>query len=141
MKNLKLQAKEVGRKNRNISLILPLLFLSSAKATNLSEPKGDIVTATVYNAIEGQTDNSPLITASGFKIDKENFPMIIAVSKDLEKKFPLGSEVEVCNVDHLEGIYRVEDRMHHRWRKKIDILVPDSIKLGKWTNARIRRID
>lgn len=103
---------------------------------NIVEEK---VTATVYNAIEGQTDDTPLITATGFKINKKNFPRIIAVSKDLERKFPMGTVVEVCNVNYsLEGEYRVEDRMHSRWRKKIDILVPDSIKLGKWTNVKLK---
>lgn len=95
------------------------------------------VTATVYNAIEGQTDSTPLITATGFKIDKQNFPRIIAVSKDLEKSFPMGSVVEVCGVGEYEGSYTVEDRMHPRWKKKIDILVPDHIKTGKWKNVNV----
>ena len=29
----------------------------------------------------------------------------------------------------------VRDRMHKRWRKRIDFLVPESIKGGKWENV------
>ena len=99
----------------------------------------EVVTATVYNAVESQTNSEPLVTASGFVIDKEEFPNIIAVSRDLEDRFPLGSTVRISGTS-FDGIYVVEDRMHRRWRKKIDILVPDSIKLGKWRKVVISRI-
>ena len=35
-------------------------------------PNDVLVTATVYHAVEGQTDNTPLITASGKKINPNN---------------------------------------------------------------------
>lgn len=98
-----------------------------------------VVTATVYNAVPEQTNSENLVTASGFIIDKDSFPKIIAVSRDLEKKFPMGTKVSIQGTD-FDGIYTVEDRMHKRWRKKIDILVPDSIKLGKWRKVIMRLV-
>jgi len=55
----------------------------------MSTSNVEYVTATVYHAVEGQTDSTPLITASGKKINANNpaSHRWIAVSRDLE---PLG---------------------------------------------------
>lgn len=122
------------------SIFLKIFFLSLPVGTVKAIPEKpeikSVVTATVYNAVPEQTNSEPLITASGFVIDKDSFPNIIAVSRDLERKFPMGSKVRISGTSH-DGIYRVEDRMHKRWRKKIDILVPDSIKTGKWKKVSV----
>lgn len=98
------------------------------------------VEATVYNALPGQCNEDYLTTASGLKINKDNLPRIIAVSRDLEKHFPLGTKVRICNTGKFDGIYWVEDRMNRRWRRKIDILVNDNIKLGKWKKVLITKM-
>lgn len=117
-------------------LVAALLSISSY----FKDPPHAIVTATVYNAVPSQTDEDPLITATGFEINPNNPQKIIAVSRDLEDIIPLGSVVRIEGTDH-DGIYRVEDRMHYRWTNKIDILVPDSINLGKWHAVQIWVID
>ncbi len=57
----------------------------------------DIVTLTTYTASENETDSTPNITASGFKIDTKNAKRhrIIAVSRDLKKKLKFGSKVRI----------------------------------------------
>jgi 3D (Asp-Asp-Asp) domain-containing protein len=98
-----------------------------------------MVTATVYNAVPDQTDSDPLITASLKQIDPNNPQRWIAVSRDLEELgITLGSKVCIDNAGEMNGEWVVEDRMNRRWRRRIDFLVHDSIRLGKWTNVKIR---
>ena len=100
-----------------------------------------IVTATIYHAVEGQTDSTPNITATGFTINMED-PMshrIIAVSRDLEKKgFIMGKKVCVENAGHLSGVWTIRDRMNRRWENRIDFLVNTNMKYGKWDNVKIK---
>tara|TARA_R110000796_G_scaffold70936_1_gene160981 strand:+ start:191 stop:532 length:342 start_codon:yes stop_codon:yes gene_type:complete len=105
---------------------------------NISELK---VTATVYNAVEEQTNSDPQHTASMFKLDLQN-PFkhrIIAVSRDLLKMFPMGTRVEICGTDY-DGIYTVEDKMNKRYNKRIDILINLEMKIGKWQNVTITKL-
>lgn len=98
-----------------------------------------MVTATVYNAVPDQTDSDPLITASLKQIDPNNPQRWIAVSRDLEELgITLGSKVCIDDAGEMNGEWVVEDRMNRRWRRRIDFLVHDSIRLGKWTNVKIR---
>lgn len=100
------------------------------------------VTATIYHAVPGQTDSTPDLTASMFKIDLKNPRKhnIIAVSRDLEALgFELGTQVIVSGAGELDGIWNVEDRMHSRWKRKIDFLVNITRKGGKWENVTIKK--
>ena len=75
-----------------------------------------VVKATAYNALESQTDSTPLICAWGDRIR----PGIIAVSRDLESLgLTRGQEVLV------EGLGKrvVMDRMHRRKKNQIDIFM------------------
>ena len=99
-----------------------------------------IVTATIYHAVPGQTDNTPFITASNKKINKDNPAghRWIAVSRDLEKLgFTLGTKVCIENAGEMDGEWTIEDRMNKRWTKKIDFLVNTDMKYGKWENVKI----
>ena len=102
------------------------------------------VTATVYHAVPEQTDSTPDQVASGKYIDMSN-PLKhrwIAVSKDLEEQgLTFGIRVCVTGAGKLDGIWTVQDRMNRRWKNRIDFLVNDSIKGGKWENVRIEIID
>lgn len=96
----------------------------------------EVVTATTYTVSAGETDSTPLITASGFKLDSLNPKKhkIIAVSRDLKRKYRFGQKVRVKGAGKLDGIYTVRDVMARRWRKKIDILInpeDDGTKIRK----------
>ena len=103
-----------------------------------------LVTATIYHATPEQTDSTPNITASNKKIDMNN-PLKhrwIAVSQDLEAEgLVFGVKVKVTGAGNLDGIWTVEDRMNSRWKHRIDFLVNDSIKGGKWENVRVEIIN
>ena len=124
--------------------MLKLLFiftsLLSYDSSNLNNEKQRLyVTATIYHAVEAQTDSTPNITASGYEINMAD-PLsdrIIAVSWDLENMhgFTMGTMVHIKGTPYLDGIWFVRDRMNKRWSKRIDFLVPTSIKAGKWENV------
>ena len=101
------------------------------------------VVATVYNAVPEQTDSSPLITASGAKINA-NYPehhRWIAVSRDLlQCGYKFGVCVEVSGAGELDGEWEVQDVMNKRYTNSIDFLVENERKFGKWKNVKIKII-
>ena len=93
-----------------------------------------IVTATAYNSTTTQTSSNPHITAYGDSI----YPGLkyIAVSRDLVLK-GLKHNTPVI-IEGFNGIYLVKDRMHHRWRNKIDIYMGLNIKAAKeWGRRKV----
>lgn len=124
-------------------IFMPLLSHDSSKLSE-DESQRVFVTATIYHAVEAQTDSTPDITASGYKINMKD-PLsdrIIAVSRDLEKVygFKMGDMVRVEGTDVLDGIWFIRDRMNKRWEKRIDFLVPQAMKGGKWENVKLTHI-
>jgi 3D (Asp-Asp-Asp) domain-containing protein len=105
---------------------------------------GEQVTATIYHAVEGQTDSTPFVTASGKHINPNNPAghRWIAVSRDLEPLgFVFGCKVMITGAGQMNGVYTVQDRMNKRWTMRIDFLVNESMRGGKWENVTIRLLD
>ena len=103
-----------------------------------------VVTATVYHAVEGQCDDSPLVTASGAKISSAESAYehrYLAVSRDLLDVFPYGTMVEVSGCGELDGIYCVVDTMAKRFKGYVDILINPDMKGGKWEGVRIKKVE
>ena len=100
----------------------------------------EIVTVTTYKAVEEETDSTPLITASGTKIVNPKKQRIIAVSKDLRKKWKWGTKVRVTGIGKLSGTYYVRDLMNKRYRKRIDILIGNKDKQVKYKKVKIYKI-
>jgi len=103
----------------------------------------DIVTLTTYSVSDGETDSTPLITASGFKINPNNPKRhrIIAVSRDLKRKYKFGQKVRIEGAGKYNGIYTIRDLMHHRWKNKIDILINPSDNHTKLRRIKIFRVE
>jgi 3D (Asp-Asp-Asp) domain-containing protein len=101
------------------------------------------VTLTIYSPTEEQTDSSPNITASGFKINM-NDPgshKIIAVSRDLKLKWKFKQKVIISNAGKYDGIYVIEDLMNKRYTNRIDILVGEDEPLIKLSGVKIKSIN
>lgn len=104
--------------NNHYRVTLLFLFLLSsfwiAKAQTLN------VDLTYYHA----TNNS--LTADGSKINiyhlKKNYIKWCAVSRDIWNMFPKNCTNKRIYIEGF-GIYYVKDKMHKRWKHKIDILV------------------
>jgi len=86
------------------------------------------VTASAYNSVPAQTDDQPAVAAWG---DTLNPGMkSIAVSRDLIAK-GLDHNTKI-KIEGLDGIFLVKDKMHSRWRKKIDIYMGTDIKKAQY---------
>lgn len=94
------------------------------------------VTVSAYNSHPNQTDETPYVAAWGDRL--EPGMRSIAVSRDL---IPLGF-VRGARV-RIEGFpgrrFLVLDKMHHRWRRRIDIYMGDDLEAArKWGTRRLR---
>ena len=105
--------------------------------------------ATGYNSLQGQTDGSPHITATG---ERTRFG-IVAVSRDLlGDSIPYGSLVRIHDLGnyysgrgygHYEGLldsqelFIVEDTMHARKRQQIDVWFGDYASAVNWGVRRV----
>ena len=114
-------------------------MIVSSGFTNINK---NTVTATVYHAVVGQTNNDPGHTASMFKLDLSNpwKHRIIAVSRDLRSTYPYGSKVMITGMGKYDGVYSVEDTMNKRYTNRIDVLINVGMDIGKWYNVKISLI-
>lgn len=105
---------------------------SKRLATSREAAPSLLVSMTAYNALPGQTDGDPSITASGAYSNPE---VVAARSRDLADELPFGTVIRVertakdtpgCRFSQVEpqiGYRVIADTMHQRWTKKIDILL------------------
>lgn len=137
-----------------MKLLTLLLVLLPQTVSNFTLPKVDdfvfkgsnenlikkSVTLTIYSPTESETDSTPNLTASGFKIDKENpgKHKIVAVSRDLKRKgWKFGKKVLIKNAGKFNGVYTIRDLMNKRHRNRIDVLVGDNHKPIKLRNVEV----
>lgn len=102
-----------------------------------------VVTMTTYHAKAGQTDSTPFVTASGYKINEKHpeRDRIIAISRDLKKIFKFGDSVLITNAGKdYDGVYYIHDVMNKRFRKKIDILISSKDSGTKLRNVIIKKL-
>ena len=121
-------------------LVTKALYVILKKKNYMEILKILLVTATIYHAVPEQCDSTPDITASGAIIDLTNPQKHrwIAVSRDLEAEgMTFGVKVRVTGAGQLDGIWTVQDRMNKRWKNRIDFLVDEKLKGGKWYNVKI----
>lgn len=105
------------------------------------------VKASHYHALQGQTDSTPLLTASGRIIDtnrlREEKIKWIALSRDLLTTFnkgalfTYGDYIEISGIGKLSGRYLVADCMAEQYRQKIDILVHHKTQFKHFEKATI----
>ncbi len=87
-----------------------------------------VVSLSTYKADTTETDSTPLITASGFKLDSLNPKKhrVIAISRDLKALFDFGDKVILTNAGKFNGVWFIHDIMNKRYKNKIDILINPS---------------
>lgn len=103
--------------------------------------KSHTVTATVYYPT-GDKTASDMVIPEGYTQRGATYK-IIAVSHDLLVKnggfLKFGDKIKVCGTKMLDGIYRVEDTTHKRFRNRVDILVSGNIN-EMWKNVKITKV-
>lgn len=94
------------------------------------------VTISAYNSVKSQTANHPSLTAWGDTLVPGE--KSIAVSQDL---IPQGLDhMTKVKIDGLSGIYLVKDKMHRKWKNRIDIYMGNDIKEAKAWGIKKRTI-
>lgn len=92
------------------------------------------VTASAYNSVAGQNEGNPKITAWGDTL--EPGMNVIAISRDLMRKGLIYNTP--VKIEGLSGIFFVKDKMHHRWKNKIDIYMGTNVeKAREWGRKKI----
>jgi 3D (Asp-Asp-Asp) domain-containing protein len=127
------------------NLLLAIILLPNAVSKGENSTIGssindvDVVTLTTYTPTKRETDSSPNITASGYKIDTSNprKHRIIAVSRDLKKKWKFNQKVRIRKAGKYNGVYTVKDVMNKRYKKRVDILIGKRDKQIKLENVQI----
>ena len=117
----------------------------NAVAPAIVATPGHSVTLTAYNAVAGQTDSTPLETASGAFSNPE---VVAARSQNLRDELPFGTIIELdgstvssgntCGFDVVAPIigYRViTDSMNARYSDRIDVLIDTKANFVQ-TNGR-----
>jgi 3D (Asp-Asp-Asp) domain-containing protein len=87
-----------------------------------------VVSLSTYKADTAETDSTPLVTASGLKLDSLNPKKhrVIAISRDLKALFAFGDKVILTNAGKFNGVWFIHDVMNKRYKNKIDILINPS---------------
>jgi len=93
-----------------VVLLIAICLPSSAKFAKYRIISIGRVLATAYNSMEGQTDSTPWITASGTRCREG----VIAANH-----LPIGTKVMIEGYG--DRVFTVEDRMNARYNKRIDI--------------------
>jgi 3D (Asp-Asp-Asp) domain-containing protein len=132
----------------NVSVILSFVLFIIPLEINMMEKKiqmeikgiePDIITVTTYSPTVEQTDSTPLITASGFKINPKNpkKQRIVAVSRDLKRKYKFGKKIRITGIGKLSGTYTVRDVMNKRYRNRVDILIGEDDTHTSFKKAKL----
>lgn len=101
------------------------------------------VEGTVYNAVPEQCDSDCLYTASMFRLNLDDVysHRIIAMERTFINHLGLkyGDVVKVEGTGVFDGVWQIQDTMNKKYagRQKIDFLVPNNIKTGKWGNIKL----
>jgi 3D (Asp-Asp-Asp) domain-containing protein len=92
------------------------------------------VTATAYTSRPSETSGDPYLGAWNNRLTPGE--KSIAVSWDLiERGLDNGTKVKIVG---LPGTYEVRDKMHRRWRRKIDIYMGNDLKRArKWGKRKV----
>ena len=92
------------------------------------------VTASAYNSTRHQTEGDPFVGAFGDSLKPGM--KCIAVSRDL---YRLGLRNNTfVTIEGLKGIYLVKDKMHPKWKNKIDIYMgTDIISAKRWGRKKV----
>ena len=113
-------------------LFLICVFAASASADEIE--RSLVVTATAYNSLPNQTDAEPHLAAWGDPITPGM--KVIAVSRDL---IPAGLDHRTpVKIEGFPGVYLVLDKMHERWKKRIDIYMGNDLEAARaWGKRKV----
>ena len=115
-------------------IIISAAFVSCRNRASEYYWKTIKVTVSAYNSVSWQTDSLNNIAAWGDTLKPGM--KCVAVSRDLMRQ---GLDYNTpLKIEGLPGIYLVKDKMHFRWRNKIDIYMGRDVKAAKnWGRKKL----
>ncbi len=120
-----------GKPHLVVLISIAIVFIAAGLSSGKNE-RVLKVTATAYNSLPDQTLNDPSLTAWGDKLVPGM--KAIAVSRDL---IALGLTHGVkVKIDGFSGTFTVMDKLHKRWKHKIDIYMGTDVKAAKQWGKR-----
>jgi len=119
---------------RTSLLLLSILLLSCSEKKDPYLWKSLEVTATAYNSVPSQTQGNPVIAAWGDSLKPGM--RSIAVSRNL---IALGLKHNTpIKIEGFDSIFLVKDKMHSRWRNRIDIYMGTDVQKAKtWGRKKL----
>ncbi len=113
------QQQELARTRDQLQKATELLAACFGETVDPEALRTTPVTITAYASTREQCDESPHITAGGRSVRVG----VLAVSNDLfkELKLSIGQRVLIPGY----GLFEVHDRMHPRWKRRVDIWESD----------------
>ena len=136
----------INAQSKNEKYIVKIYEELEKEKVNIVEEwklSSDDVVATVYNAMPEQCNKDFGVTASMFYLDLYDVEAhkIIAMERTFMKELGLvyGDVIKIEGVGKYDGVYQIQDTTNKKFKgqHKIDILVNDKIKYGKWNNVKI----
>jgi len=106
-----------------LSGVMPANAVTKVQLANSTSDKILVVEATAYSSTIDQTDDTPFIAANGTYVHDG----VVAANF-----LPFGTLIKIPEI-YGDKIFIVEDRMHRRFQKRIDIWFPDrqsALKFG-----------
>lgn len=121
-----------------LTTIILLLWANAPSAVIRKEvflqekPKYIGINVTCYYPVSGQTDSTPRQTACMDNIPYKGYGKLrwCAVSRDLFKKFPCGSQIEIENAGKYSGTWTVKDKTNKRFKNRVDLLIEGNDKFS-----------
>lgn len=122
---------KLGRSGWFMAVFPWLISLSACGESRFGEDEIDwdtiCVTATAYNSVHYQTQNNPRITAWGDTLRPGM--NAIAVSRDL-LRMGLDHNSKI-KIEGFDSIFLIKDKMHYRWRNRIDIYMGENVQKAR----------
>jgi len=121
-----------GLQKQTVALTLAIVIIAIPCFSHSEETRVLKVTATAYNSLPEQTQGNPRLTAWGETLKPGM--QAIAVSRDLIR-MGLTHGVKV-KIEGFPGTYAVMDKLHKRWKLRIDIYMGQDVKAAKQFGKR-----
>ncbi len=131
IKKLQALGNKLGRSGQKLVVFSMLISLAACGDNRFGEEDIDwdtiCVTATAYNSVHYQTQHDPRVTAWGDTLKPGM--NAIAVSRDL-LRMGLDHNSKI-KIEGFDSIFLVKDKMHYRWRNRIDIYMGENVERAR----------
>lgn len=118
----------------NSVLVVVTMFIAGLAVSECKAQERSDVRLTMYYAKNGAK------TADGTTVSNPGKQKVCAVSRDIERSFPMGRRIMIEYPDGTRDTFRIADRTSKRLSNTVDILIPWNRRARTINNVKIRLI-